>query len=352
MFKKILLAGAWLAATLAVLAVAGYLYFLGYDLDAQPRANPQARPSDLAWLAGGAAVPAPRGRILAVVSSATHFPDGKKKAGYELTELARAYYVFRTNGFEVDIASPAGGHAPQRIDLDDMGDADYAFLNDPGAQAKATATLRLADVDPAQYAAVYFVGGKGAMLDLPGNADVARIAAHIARRGVVGAVCHGPAALLHVRDENGRSLVAGRRMSGFTNEEELFLMEDARLRFPFLLEDRAREMGARFVAAPKYVGHIVVDGKLVTGQNAWSAWATAEAMVAALGHVPVVRPETPEERSVRALAAYYGAGFAAARKELPPGQGFDKMLVLMHAVVAGMQWRLGDAFQLQRLARG
>lgn len=352
MLKKILRAGAWLAATLVLLAVAGYLYILGFDLDAQQRANPQARPSDLAWLNGGAAPPVPRGRILVVVSSASHFPDGKKKAGYELTELARAYYVFQTNGFAVDIASPAGGRAPERIDRDDMGDADYAFLNDPAAQAKARATLRLADIDPARYAAVFFVGGKGAMLDLPGNADVARITAHIARRGVVGAVCHGPAALLHVRDDSGRSLVAGRRMSGFTNEEELFIMKDARQRFAFLLEDRAREMGARFVAAPKYVEHVVVDGKLVTGQNSWSTWSAAEAMVTALGHTPVVRPETPAERSVRALTAYYGQGFAAARKELPPGQGFDKMLVLMHAVVAGMQWRLGDAFQLQRLARG
>lgn len=353
MFKKILHGAAWLVAAIVLLAAAGYLYFLSFDLDAQPRANPQARPADIAWLAASAVPAAPRGRVLAVVSSAAHFPDGRKKAGYELTELARAYYVFQASGFEVDIASPQGGRPPERIDTDDMGDADYAFLNDPAAQRKLAATVRLAEVDPARYSAVYFVGGKGAMFDFPGNADIARIAGAVAARGgVLGAVCHGPAALLDLRDTDGRSLVAGRRMTGFTNDEELFLMEDARQRLPFLLEDRARELGARFSSAPKYVGHVAVDGKLVTGQNPWSTWATAEEMVKALGATPVARPETGEERSVLALAAYYNKDLAAARAELRQGQRFDKMLVLMHAVVAGMQGRVADAFQLQRLAKG
>ena len=356
MSNTFLRAAAWLAATLASLAAAGYAYFLSFDLDRQPGANPQARPADIAWLAGARPPASPaalRGRILAVVSSTAHCPGGDKKAGYELTELARAYYVFQAGGFEVDIASPAGGRPPARIDADDMGDADYAFLNDPDAQRKLDLTLRLAQVAPERYDAVYFVGGKGAMLDFPGNADVARIAGAIAARGgVVGAVCHGPAALLHVRDAGGRSLVEGRRMTGFSNEEELFLAKDARQRLPFLLEERARQLGARFSAAPKYVGHVVVDGKLVTGQNPWSTWAAAEAMVAALGVTPAARPETAEERSTLALAAYYNSGLEPARAKLRQGQGFDKMLVLMHAVVAGMQGRVVDAFQLQRLAKG
>lgn len=343
MLKKVL-------CGVGLLALAGYLYFLSFGLDRQPRANPQAQPADIGWLA---ATPAPRGRVLAVVSSAAHFPGSSKKAGYELTELARAYYVFQASGFEVDIASPQGGRPPERIDSDDMGDADYAFLNDPAVQRKLQSTLRLQDVAPARYNAVYFVGGKGAMFDFPGNAEIARIAGAVAAQGgVLGAVCHGPAALLGLRGADGRSLVAGRRMTGFTNDEELFLMKDARQRLPFLLEDRARELGAQFATAPKYVGHVVVDGKLVTGQNPWSTWAVAEAMVRALGAIPAARPETSEERSVLALAAYYSGGLAAGRAELRQGQGFDKMLVLMHAVVAGMQGRVADAFQLQRLAKG
>ncbi|SFF81663.1 Putative intracellular protease/amidase [Duganella sp. CF458] len=351
MIKQFLRAAGWLAATLALLAAAGYAYFLSFELDRQPRPNPQVRPAEIAWLA--AAPAAPRGRILAVVSSAAHFPDGRKKAGYELTELARAYYVFQAGGYEVDIASPAGGRPPERIDAEDMGDADYAFLNDHTAQRKLDATQPLASVDPGRYAAVFFVGGKGAMFDFPNNADAARIASAIAARGgVVGAVCHGPVALFGAHGPGGGSLVAGRRMTGFSNDEELFLMKDARQRLPFMLEDRARALGARFAVAPKFVGHVVVDGKLVTGQNPWSTWATAEAMVTAMGATPAARPLTAEERSALALAAYYDSGLEAGRAELRQGEGFDKMLVLMHAMVAAMQGRGRDAFQLQRLAKG
>lgn len=351
MNKTLLRAAAWLAAIVLLLAAGGYAWYRSLDLDSLPKANPQATVADLAFLKKP--VTQKRGRILAVVSSTERGGPAMKKAGYELTELARAYYVFQANGYEVDIASPQGGKPPERIDLDDMGDADYAFLNDAAAQHKVVNSIPLAGIDASRYAAVYFVGGKGAMHDLPDNPDVARIVGDIAGRGVVGAVCHGPAALLGVKLADGKPLVAGRRMTGFTNEEELFLMKDARTRFGFLLEERAVAQGARFVAGPKYIDNTVVDGRLVTGQNAWSSWSVAEAMITALGHRPVARERTAEEVSVRLLATYYRDGFDAARKQqsgLAPFARFDKMLVLMHSVVAAMQWRAADAVNLQRLA--
>jgi putative intracellular protease/amidase len=352
MKKTLLRAAAWLGALLlmllVVLATGGYAWYRSLDLDKLPKANPQATVADLAWLNN--AVAQKRGRILAVVSSTERGGPAMKKAGYELTELARAFYVFQANGYEVDIASPKGGRPPERIDLDDMGDADYAFLNDPAAQDKVVHSIPLARVDASRYAAVYFVGGKGAMHDLPGNPDVARIVGDIAARGVVGAVCHGPAALLGVKLAGGRAFVAGRRMTGFTNEEELFLTQDARTRFGFLLEERAVAEGARFVAGPRYIDNTVVDGRLVTGQNPWSTWSVAEAMIAALGHQPVARERTLEEVSVGLLATYYRDGLQAARAEQAALPRFDKMLVLMHSVVAAMQWRVVDAVNLQRLA--
>lgn len=350
MVKTLIRAAAWLAVSLVLLAAGGYAYYRSLDLDNLPKANPQATVAGLAYLKN--APPQQRGRILAVVSSTERGGPAMKKAGYELTELARAYYVFQANGYEVDIASPKGGKPPERIDLDDMGDTDYAFLNDPTAQHKVLNSIALSRVDASRYAAVYVVGGKGAMHDLPDNPDVARIVTGIAARGVVGAVCHGPAALLGVKLADGKALVAGRRMTGFTNEEELFLMKDARTRFGFLLEERAVAEGARFVAGPKYIDNTIVDGRLVTGQNAWSTWTVAEAMIAALGHQPVPRARTAEEISVKLLATYYRDGLAAARAEQAALPRFDKMLVLMHSVVAAMQWRAADAVNLQRLANG
>lgn len=348
MTRPLLRAAAWLAATLAVLAALGWAYYLSLDLDSIPKANPNAVPENQPYLKQ--AIAEKRGRILAVVSSAERGGPLNKKAGYEVTELARAYYAFTVNGYEVDIASPQGGKPPARIDTDDMQDLDYAFLNDAVAQAKVNESVPLARVDASRYAAVYFVGGKGAMFDLPGNADVARIVLDVARRGVVGAVCHGPAALLGVTRADGKPFVAGKRMTGFTNAEELFLDDKARARFPFLLEDRALDRGARFVAVSNYLDNTIVDGRLVTGQNSWSTWSTVEAMIMALGHVPVPRRPGLDENSVRLLATYQRGGLAAARAEQERMPQFDKMLVLMHAVVAAMEWRLADAFQLQRLA--
>lgn len=348
LLRACLRAAAWLAAAAAVLAAALFLYARGYQFDAVAPANRNATPASLPYLQQAAPQ---RGHILIVVSSTSHFPGGVKKAGYELTELSRAYYVFRANGFEVDIASPRGCEPFARIDHDDMGDADYAFLNDPAAQRKVNASLALAQVDPARYAAVYFAGGKGAMFDFPANPEVARIAGAIAAHGVVGAVCHGPAALLDVLLADGTPLVAGRRMTGFSNAEELLLMKDARQRFPWLLEDQARARGARFTAGPLFVDTTVVDGRLVTGQNPWSTWSVAEAMVMALGHTPAPRPRTAEEYSVHILAAFHTNGWDAARAAQQQAPQYDRSLLLLHALVAAMDWRLGDALQLQWLAR-
>ncbi|WP_182915784.1 type 1 glutamine amidotransferase domain-containing protein [Massilia cavernae] len=348
MIRFLLRAAAWLAAGLAVLAALGWGWYQSFDLDNAPKANPHASAASLPYLKN--AVGERRGRILVVVSSAARGGPNNRKAGYELTELARAYYVFQANGYEVDIASPAGGKPQERIDLDDMGDTDYAFLNDTAAQAKVRRSMKLADADPALYSAVYFVGGKGAMFDFPGNADITRLVRAIGARGVVAAVCHGPAALADVFLADGTPLLAGRRVTGFSNEEELFMDEEARANFGFLLQDRAVANGARFVAGPKFIDNTVADGRLVTGQNSWSTWSTAEGVIAALGHVPVPREPSAEEQSVRVLAAYYSGGFAAARAAQERVAQFDKMLVLMHAVVAAMEWRLADAFQLQRLA--
>ena len=337
-----------LLGLLALLAAAGWVYYLSLGLDQIPKANPGTTVADLDYLRG--AVREQRGRILAVVTSTARMDGGRKKAGYELTELARAYYVFQANGFEVDIASPQGGTPPVRIDPDDMGESDYAFLNDPLAQAKVAASRTLAEIDPRAYVAVYFVGGKGAMFDFAGNPDVQRIVREVAPRGVLGAVCHGPAALLGVQGADGRPLMAGRAMTGFSNAEEFFFRKDMGKVLPFLLEDEAARQGARYTQAPLFLEHTVVDGRIVTGQNPWSTWSTAEAMVRALGYAPVARRESAEESSVRVLAAYYRGGYHAARAEQRQLARFDKMLLLMHALVAGMQWRVADAFQLQRLA--
>ena len=337
-----------LAGLLALSLLVG-LWWHWLDLDSQPTADPATRAADLAFLRERAP---PRGRILAVVTSTAQLGDSGRRGGYELTELARAYYTFVANGYEVDIASPRGGEPPMRTD-DDMGAADFAFLNDRQARAKLAATVPLADVDASHYDAVFFAGGKGTMFDFPDDRTVARLVGSIYDAGgVVGAVCHGPAALLGVALDDGRPLLAGRSVTGFTNAEELFLIEDARQVFPFLLEDRLRQAGARFVEGPMYLDNTVVDGRLVTGQNPWSTWSVAEAMVRTLGHEPLARERGGDELAVRVLDAYRREGMDAALQLRAQLSTADRRLLLMHALVAGMQGEYADAWRLQRLARG
>lgn len=330
-----------------IVVVAGFaLWWSSVDLSSEPVPDPKTTPAQLAYLSQ--TVAEDRGTILAVVTSTGR--AGDINTGYELTELARAYYVFKANGYDVQIASPKGGVVPVNID-EELTETDYAFLNDPEAQRLVRRTQKLVDVDHANFVAVYFVGGKGAMFDFAGNADAQSFAANIYDAGgVVGAVCHGPAALIGARLADGAMLLDGKAVAGFTNDEELFLIPEARSVFPFLLEDGLKADGARSSNAPKYLAHTVSDGRLVTGQNPWSTWSMAEAMVRALGHQPVARDPSPEELANDLLATYHANGLEAALSERNGKARRDKRHILLHALIALIDGQLMRAYEIQRLA--
>lgn len=327
---------------------AGALWWNSMDLDSQHVADPATRSAQLDFMQK--AVKEKRGRILAVVTSTGRAPNSDINAGLELTELARAYYIFKANGFEVDVASPQGGRPPVNID-EELFEADYAFLNDKAAQAQIADTLKVSDVDPGAYQAVYFVGGKGAMFDFPDNMAVQNLVSEIyGRGGVIGAVCHGPAAFIGAKTEAGDSLFRGKRLTAFTDEEELFIIGNAREVFPFLLEERLRADDVTYLEGPMYLDHTIVDGRLVTGQNPWSTWSVAESMVRALGYTPVPRQKTREEKAIEILGAYRAQGLDVARAAAEKMPDFDKRTVLLHSVIQVMEGNFVDAFRIQRLA--
>lgn len=278
-------------------------------------------------LSATAQTPAPR--VLIVVSG--HGADaGKTRPGFEMDELAQAYAVFADNGLSVDIASPAGGtvtadeHDPDKP-------YNKRFLGDAAAVAKLGQTRALAKVVTEDYAAVFLVGGKGAMFDLPVNADLKTLLAktHDAG-GVVGAVCHGPAALANVPLAGGKTLVRGRRVTGFSNEEELLFGKRWAAQFPVLLEDGLRGAGGQFSAAPMMLSHVVMDGKLVTGQNPYSTPAAAEAVVRAMGRTPVARQPWSDERSIALVGRILAGEGAEARRLLAAAPGdYDVALIAM-----------------------
>ncbi|HEU5056610.1 MAG TPA: type 1 glutamine amidotransferase domain-containing protein [Kofleriaceae bacterium] len=218
-------------------------------------------------------------KALIVVTSHDRLGDTGKPTGYYLPEVTHPYYALRDTGIDVDLASPKGGAAPMDPSSNDRTDpANARFLDTPADRDKLERTARLADVDPAAYGAILFAGGHGTMWDFRQDRDVQRLAAAIHESGgVVAAVCHGPAALVDVRLSSGEYLVAGKRVTGFSNAEE----EAAKLTevVPFLLESALVERGGRYEkAGDLWQEHVVSDGRVVTGQNPASAAGVGRAV--------------------------------------------------------------------------
>ncbi|MEP0266338.1 type 1 glutamine amidotransferase domain-containing protein [Dokdonia sp.] len=293
-----------------------------------------------------------RGKILAIVTSTDKMGSSDKSTGYELTELSRAYYVFKANGFEVDIASPLGGKPPVIIDDDDMGAFDYAFLNDSIAQYKANHTIPVEDIIPDEYEAVFFAGGKGAMFDFPDNKAIQSIIrTYYQSNKVVGAVCHGPAALVHVTLDNGRPLLENKMVSGFTNDEELLLIPDAKSIFPFLLQDKIVAQGARLNKGDMYLEKVSHDKNLVTGQNPWSTWVLAETMIKQLGYTPKYREITDEENAVHILSVYNTQGSQKAKEVIKEmyqteKKKINRVLIASHSIIAAMKGDIGRFYDI------
>lgn len=350
MLKKTLISIVIVATLCTVLFQGGKSWLKSLLPDkAHFQALKQTQTQDLPYVTEN--VPQNRGKILAVLTN-TNKMGASQETGYEHTELARAYWVFIANGFQVDFASPKGGKPPMVVDGEDMGAYDYAFLNDQSIQNRVDSSIPLADINPDDYVAVYYVGGKGTMFDFPDNPDIQRITKQMYQSGkVVSAVCHGPAALLNVKLDNGEWLLANKKVSGFTNEEELLLIPDAREVFPFLLEDKIVQQGAEFLAGKTYLEQVSHDGKLITGQNPWSVWAMAELVVKELGYIPKARLKTPEEHSVALLLTYEELGLETAKEELKNApESYQQILLVMHGVMALMQFELGKSIDLFTLA--
>ncbi|MFF9285737.1 type 1 glutamine amidotransferase domain-containing protein [Streptomyces griseosporeus] len=221
-------------------------------------------------------------RILLAVSSHDVLGDTGNRTGYSVSEAAHPYNVFVAAGHEVDFVSVRGGEPPAVVFDGEENDPEITgFLADETVKAKLAATRPAAQVRPEDYAAIYYVGGHGAMWDFPDSPDLARIATGIYERGgVVAAVCHGPAALVNLRLSDGTSLIEGKRVTSFSNEEENSLgLVDV---MPFLLEDRLKERGARHSKAPLYEANTESDQRVMTGQNPASAAPLAELVVAEL----------------------------------------------------------------------
>jgi putative intracellular protease/amidase len=219
-------------------------------------------------------------RIVMVLTSHDQLGNTGRKTGFWLEEFAAPYFVFRDAGVQLTLASPAGGQPPidPKSDLpENQTEAMVRFKRDAGAQQALSQTVKLADVKPEDYDSIFYVGGHGPMWDLVDNpVSIALIESFYNAGKPVAAVCHSPA-VFHKVTYQGAPLVKGKRVTGFTNGEE----EAVQLTHvvPFLVEDELKRVGGLYEKAADWQSFVVVDGRLLTGQNPASSTAAAQALL-------------------------------------------------------------------------
>lgn len=220
-------------------------------------------------------------KILMVLTSHDQLGDTGKKTGFWLEEFAAPYYAFKDAGADVVLASPAGGQPPldPKSDLPDFQtQTTHRFKADPDAQQALANTVKLDTVNADDFDTVFYPGGHGPLWDLAELPASIQLIEAFERAGKpIGFVCHAPGVLRHVKAADGSPLVKGRKVTGFTNSEEAAVeLTDV---VPFLVEDEFKKLDATYEKGGDWAPFVVVDGKLVTGQNPASSEDAAKALL-------------------------------------------------------------------------
>lgn len=223
-------------------------------------------------------------KILIVLTNTLRYGQTDDPTGLWLGEATEFADIVTQAGYQVDYVSPRGGFVPLDPRSMKYTDAEImrTYATNDFQQRALTASLAPAEVNSADYQAIYYAGGHGVMWDFPNNQPLQQLAAQIyAQGGYVTAVCHGIAGLLNIKTADGKYLIAGRRVTGFTKAEEV--LAGKRAVVPFFNRVAAEKRGANFQQKRAYREFAIQDGHLITGQNPFSAKAVARLLVQALG---------------------------------------------------------------------
>lgn len=222
-------------------------------------------------------------KALIVLTNIEQYGEHDRLTGLWLSELTHFYDELVKVGYEADFVSPKGGYVPlDPHSLTMMDDVDRTYYRNATFRNRALGqTLRPEEVKATDYELIYYTGGHGVMWDFPESVEIAELASQIYQNGgLVTAVCHGVAGLLPIKDEAGQPLIAGKVVTGFTNQEE-DLNGTADL-VPFLTESALREKGAKVEIGTAFSPVVRQDDRILTGQNPQSARALGQAVVSKL----------------------------------------------------------------------
>lgn len=220
-------------------------------------------------------------KILMVLTSHDKLGDTGRKTGFWLEELAAPYYVFKDADVEIVLASPKGGQPPldpKSNEPEFQTELTRRFEADVDAKAQLAATVRLDSVKAGEFDTVFYPGGHGPMWDLAEDPiSVSLLETMYGAGKPIALVCHAPGALRHVKTADGKPLVQGKKVTGFTNtEEEAVGLTKV---VPFLVEDELKAKGGIFSKTADWQPYVLTDGLLITGQNPASSGPAAKALL-------------------------------------------------------------------------
>ncbi|MBQ4810247.1 type 1 glutamine amidotransferase domain-containing protein [Pseudoalteromonas luteoviolacea] len=217
-------------------------------------------------------------KVLIPVTNHATLGSTDQANGTYAPELTHVVHVLNAHNIAFDIASINGGKAPL-YGTDIAEDAvNNQILGDESFQTQVNNTVPLSQVNMEEYDAIFYPGGFGLLSDLANNEEVGTLAAqHYESGGIIAAVCHGPAALLPITLSSGESLLASKSVTAFTREEEVDFgtIND----IPFLLEEALARKSAKYSKVQPWNELVIVDERVITGQNPASAHAVGEALV-------------------------------------------------------------------------
>lgn len=223
-------------------------------------------------------------KVLIVLTSHSDLGSTGEKTGFWIEEFAAPYYALADAGAEITIASPKGGQPPvdPRSEAPEaQTDATQRFYRDYELIDKVAHTIKLSEINEADFDAVFYPGGHGPLWDLATDAQsIGLIESFHKHDKPIAFVCHAPAALVNVKAQNGEPLVKDKQMTGFSNSEE----EAIKLTkvVPFLLEDELKKLGGHYNNGPDWGVYVKKDGFLITGQNPASSAEVAKQLLEAL----------------------------------------------------------------------
>lgn len=221
-------------------------------------------------------------KILIILTNTRYYGNSKDKTGLWLAEAAEFVYKVQEHGYQVDYASVNGGEVP----LDPRSlkstyrskEIDEIYYSNDFQNRALKHSLKVSDLDPQDYFAIYYTGGHGVLWDFPNQPALSSITNSIFKQGgFIMSICHGLAVLVTIKDDQGNYLINNKKITGFTNFEEI--LSGKLFKVPFLTENQAKKAGAKFVQKRPFASFAVQDGQFITGQNPMSGFAVADLLI-------------------------------------------------------------------------